>query len=229
MIRADKRKYHYIYKITRTFDGKFYIGMHSTEDVNNGYFGSGKLITRSIKKHGIDKHTKEILEYLPSREELKLREKEIISKDLLENKNCMNLKLGGEGGWDHINNDEEFCRNKNSKAGKRCHELHPEQRFMLPKLTTDTALKVVATCKERYGKDYYSMIAKIPKTRTVSITDTQKATISKSLKLFNEQNRDKGIPHANAGIIREKVECPVCKKIGVKSGMIRWHFNNCKE
>jgi hypothetical protein len=27
MIRADQRKFHYIYKITRE-DGKFYVGMH---------------------------------------------------------------------------------------------------------------------------------------------------------------------------------------------------------
>lgn len=34
--RADERKFHYIYKITR-FDGKYYIGMHSTDDLDDGY------------------------------------------------------------------------------------------------------------------------------------------------------------------------------------------------
>ena len=102
-IRADKRKYHYIYKITRADAyGRYYIGMHSTDNLEDGYFGSGSLLSRSIKKHGKDKHVKEILEYLPTREALKLREKEIVNEECIADKWCMNLKLGGEGGWDHI-------------------------------------------------------------------------------------------------------------------------------
>lgn len=96
--RADKRKFHYIYKITRIHDGKFYIGMHSTDVLEDGYFGSGKRITRSIKKYGKDMHQKEILEYLTDRATLKAREAQIVNQELLEDENCMNLKLGGEGG-----------------------------------------------------------------------------------------------------------------------------------
>lgn len=99
MKRADRRKFHYIYKITRVETGQFYIGMHSTDDLDDGYFGSGKIITASIKKHGKEKHTKEIIETLPSREALKLRERELVNEELLNNKLCMNLKLGGEGGF----------------------------------------------------------------------------------------------------------------------------------
>lgn len=96
--RADARKYHYIYKITR-FDGKFYVGMHSTDDMDDGYFGSGKIITRSINKHGVQKHRKEILEYLPTRKMLVEREKMLVTHDLLNDPLCMNLMLGGHGGW----------------------------------------------------------------------------------------------------------------------------------
>lgn len=107
MTRADRRKHHYIYKITRV-DGsrKYYIGMHSTDDLDDGYFGSGSLLSKSIKKHGKDKHHKEILEHLPTREALKLREKELVTEELLGDKLCMNLKLGGEGGFDHLNKPE---------------------------------------------------------------------------------------------------------------------------
>lgn len=100
--QAARRKFHYIYKITRD-NGQFYIGMHSTDNLEDGYFGSGKIITASIKKHGKEKHTKEILEFLPSREALKLREKELVTEELLDDKLCMNLKLGGEGGFEHLN------------------------------------------------------------------------------------------------------------------------------
>ena len=94
--RADKRKYHYIYKITRD-DGKFYIGMHSTDNLDDGYFGSGKRVTRSIKKHGRERHSKNILEFLPTREALKLREEEIVCEELLNDTRCMNLRTGGDG------------------------------------------------------------------------------------------------------------------------------------
>ncbi len=118
MKQAVRRKYHYIYKITRIDTGRFYIGMHSTDDLDDGYFGSGKIITASIKKHGKDKHTKEILEQLPSREALKLRERELVNSFLIQNSLCMNLKVGGEGGWDHLNQGSDEHRQRCSRAGK---------------------------------------------------------------------------------------------------------------
>lgn len=100
MKRANQRKFHYIYKIIRIDDsGRYYIGMHSTDDLEDGYFGSGSLLSKSIKKHGKEKHQKEILEFLPTREALKLREKEIVNEEMLGDKKCMNLQLGGEGGF----------------------------------------------------------------------------------------------------------------------------------
>ena len=100
MTRADQRKFHYIYKITRQDgSGKYYIGMHSTDDLEDGYFGSGKLITRSINKHGKEKHSKEILEFLPNRKELKERERELVNEEIVNDPRCMNLQLGGGGGF----------------------------------------------------------------------------------------------------------------------------------
>lgn len=103
MVQASRRKFHYIYKITRVDNGRYYIGMHSTDNLEDGYFGSGKLITASVKKHGREKHTKEILEYCESRESLKAREKELVNHLLLEDKMCMNLTLGGGCGWEIVN------------------------------------------------------------------------------------------------------------------------------
>ena len=96
--RAQRRKYHYIYKVTR-FDGKYYYGMHSTDNLDDGYKGSGTLLWRSYKKHGIEKHIFEIQEHWFTREDLKLREKELVNEEMLKDPMCMNLRLGGEGGW----------------------------------------------------------------------------------------------------------------------------------
>lgn len=93
----SERKFHYIYKITRE-DGKFYIGRHSTDNLEDGYFGSGQQLWKSIKKHGRGKHSKEILEFLPDLQALKLREAELVNQDVLNNPMCMNLVKGGDGG-----------------------------------------------------------------------------------------------------------------------------------
>ena len=98
MVQASRRKFHYIYKILRN-DGRYYIGMHSTDDLEDGYFGSGKLITASVKKHGKEKHIKEILEFCDSRELLKAREKELVDQERLDDEQCMNLQAGGGGGF----------------------------------------------------------------------------------------------------------------------------------
>lgn len=93
-----QKKYHYIYKTTCQVTGKFYVGMHSTDNLEDGYLGSGKILGYSRAKHGDENHIKEILEYLPNREALALREKEIIDDTLLADPLNINLRYGGEGG-----------------------------------------------------------------------------------------------------------------------------------
>lgn len=110
---ARKQKtIHYIYKTTCNITGRWYIGMHSTSNLEDGYMGSGKILRYSIRKYGKENHKKEILEYLSTRELLKEREKEIVTKELVGDGKCMNLKEGGDGGF--INEEHMM---KCSKAG----------------------------------------------------------------------------------------------------------------
>ena len=93
------QKYHILYKTVCTVTGNFYIGVHSTTDLEDGYLGSGIRLSNSVTKHGREKHTREILEFFESREELMKREKEVVNDELLNEEKCMNLKPGGEGGF----------------------------------------------------------------------------------------------------------------------------------
>lgn len=90
--------YHFIYRTTNTINGNYYIGMHSTSDLNDGYMGSGRRITNSLRHNGRSNHKFEILEYLPDRKSLAKREFEIVNEELLNDSKCLNLMLGGEGG-----------------------------------------------------------------------------------------------------------------------------------
>lgn len=96
-----KHKHHYIYKTTCNVTNRFYIGMHSTSNLEDGYIGSGKRLWLSINKHGKENHSVEILERFENRESLKLREKELVNEDLLKDPQCMNLMIGGDGGFAH--------------------------------------------------------------------------------------------------------------------------------
>ena len=90
---------HYIYKTTNIITGKFYVGMHSTFNIDDGYIGSGKRLWYSINKYGKENHTKEILEFCKGRVELKKKEKAIVNEDFIKDKMCMNLMVGGKGGF----------------------------------------------------------------------------------------------------------------------------------
>ena len=54
-----------IYKTTNKANGKYYIGQHQTEDLEDGYLGSGKHLKAAIKKYG-KSFVKEILFVLGS-------------------------------------------------------------------------------------------------------------------------------------------------------------------
>jgi len=102
-------KYYLVYKITNLTNNKIYVGKHETEDKNDDYFGSGKLIRKAIKKYGINNFKKEILHECSSKEEMDQKEKEIVNEDFVKSKNTYNLKVGGDGGFDYINTK---CRDK---------------------------------------------------------------------------------------------------------------------
>jgi hypothetical protein len=96
MARKEK-KYHFIYKTTNILNGRYYYGMHSTNDLEDGYLGSGDRLRRSVNKHGQENHVREILEFCKDREILSEREGEIVNLNEIAKKNCMNLIVGGIG------------------------------------------------------------------------------------------------------------------------------------
>jgi len=56
-----EKAHNYVYKITNTLNNMYYIGKHSTDDLNDGYMGSGYMLECAINYYGIDAFKKEIL------------------------------------------------------------------------------------------------------------------------------------------------------------------------
>jgi hypothetical protein len=94
-----EKKYHFIYKTTNLKNGKFYVGMHSTNNKDDGYLGSGYKLRRAINRYGRENFKMEVLEYLPDRSSLSNRESELVNEELLKDPMCMNLVFGGNGGF----------------------------------------------------------------------------------------------------------------------------------
>ena len=90
------QKYHYFYKITNTINNHFYYGIHSTNDLNDGYMGSGRRLKIAIKKYGIENFSKEIIKFFNNRDELAKYEAEIVTESLVHDPNCYNMIVGGD-------------------------------------------------------------------------------------------------------------------------------------
>lgn len=84
--------FYFIYK-TYSSSGLYYYGRHTTENINDGYFGSGKWI-RSIK----DKSTlkRDIILFCENQEELLKKEEEYITMYINDPK-CMNFNENSIG------------------------------------------------------------------------------------------------------------------------------------
>lgn len=95
----EHKKYNYFYKITNKTNGKFYYGIHSTDDLNDGYMGSGSRLHRVYKKEGVENFEKEILKFFNTRKEASDYEAEMVTEELVKNLDCYNLKTGGDYGY----------------------------------------------------------------------------------------------------------------------------------
>jgi hypothetical protein len=127
-------------------NNKIYIGAHKTKNKNDGYMGSGKILKHAIKKYGIENFAKEIIYEASSMEEMFDKEKEMVEIG----KHSYNLKVGGFGGWDHINGKNHWTHSPNHiklMNEKRLEKLKKED------YNKEFSLKVSEGLKEKIKND----------------------------------------------------------------------------
>lgn len=88
-----------VYKTTNNINGKYYIGVHKTNNINDGYIGSGILLKKAIEKYGKSNFSREIIDIFKTQKEAFALEKEIVNEYFIKKNNNYNLGIGGKGGW----------------------------------------------------------------------------------------------------------------------------------
>ena len=119
------KTYNYIYKITNQINGKIYIGKHSTDNLDDGYMGSGILIRKAEKKYGKENFTKEYLAFCDTEEKLNWFEKFYIKK-FNAREVGYNLTDGGDGTIGYKYTDK--TKQKMSEARKKYHHSEETKR-----------------------------------------------------------------------------------------------------
>ena len=101
MIVKDKyrKMYNYVYRLTNKINNKIYIGCHQTNNLDDGYMGSGKVLLLAQKKYGIENFQKEILSFYPDAESMFEAEKKIVTREFISKDNNYNLAEGGGNGF----------------------------------------------------------------------------------------------------------------------------------
>ncbi|CAL9977751.1 homing endonuclease [Vibrio phage D479] len=221
--------YHIIYKTTNTINQRYYIGLHSTTDLNDGYLGSGNLIKRAIAKYGKQWFVREILYEFPTREEAAAKESEIVNEEFIALQETYNLALGGlyneVGGM-----RSEETKQKLSEIAKN-RQFSDETRLKMSKSQTgrkhseDTKRKMSESAKELHSSDKSrgERLAEYNKKRA---SDPNYISPNKGKKLSDEARqrlRDAKLKN------QRTYTCEHCGKQTTNAAMHkRWHSDNCK-
>jgi group I intron endonuclease len=214
--------YYYIYEIVNLINGKNYIGQHTTNNLNDGYMGSGKALLNAYKKYGIENFKKEILLFAVNSVSLNFIERCLVTKDFINQDNNYNLREGGGATGRH----SVYTRLLQSQRAK--------QRFLIES-GTFTGKTHTAEAREKISKIHKGK--KISKQHKAIISSRMKGnrqTLGRKLSEREKEVRRKasmgnkhrlGIPHteetkkriALAGVGRKFTIITIAKRIATRA------------
>ena len=196
--------YHYVYKTTHK-NGRYYIGRHTTSDLEDGYLGSGVWVSGIKNKKDL---AKEVLYFTKSTQELKSLEESLIANHY-NDPLCMNRGLGSNG-W-----TSEEAKTENTKR-----VIGGTHNFLGGEISRKTQLRRVSEGIHQWVGQKNPSLDRIKNGTHLWLSDQHKQATS--------QNNKKRFSNGTHHFLKE-VECPHCAKKGQMTAMKRWHFENCKK
>ena len=144
-------QFHIIYK-TISESGKYYVGRHSTLNIEDGYLGSGRWVESIKNKKSL---RREIISYHNTFEELVEAEEKILSEVItdLNNMNYSNKSIGfGTGKY----NPSHGGTNRSWNKGKKCPAISEGRKNgKIPNISSE---KIMNFGSEKYKKEITNLI-----------------------------------------------------------------------
>lgn len=116
-----EKKHNCFYKTTNTLNGKYYYGIHSTNNLEDGYLGSGRTMIKAIKKYGKSNFTKEIIADYPTRKEASDHERDVVTLEMVNLEECYNTRTGGDNECTH--SEETKKKMSEAQLGEKNHNF----------------------------------------------------------------------------------------------------------
>lgn len=174
--------YNFVYKTTNLINNKYYIGVHSTDDLDDGYLGSGKLLKRALKKYSKENFKREILHFCESMDAALAKEKEIVDLEFVKCESNYNVAIGGSGGG-LFGQDNPFFGKRHSEETKETIRAKNSGKIC----TDEMRLKISKGLKE---SEKWNLVMSDPN-RGKRISESLKASESHKIAMASEEVREK--------------------------------------
>jgi len=197
--------YYYTYKITLlkgSLAGHYYFGRHTTDNLNDKYAGSGKILCDYYKHYGLIEnvtYTKEILNFYNNGTELNIAEKDIISDKYKSDPFCINCRKGGTFGYiseEHYKRLSERMKKNNpmknpeivKKVSEKLKGRKPSQKSEEGKRILSERMKKNNPMK---NPEIVKKVIEARKGKKLSEEHKQKISVALKGKQFSEEHKQK--------------------------------------
>lgn len=134
-----------LYRTVNLKNNKFYIGVEGPNNRDDDYLGSGLLLKQAIEKHGRENFEREDLGIFSDKDEAYAMEAKVVSKDLINSRNCYNLARGGGGCGMTGKTHTRETKRKISKAHKGSIDNNGKNNPMFGKTHTKKSRKRIGS------------------------------------------------------------------------------------
>ena len=240
---------YYIYITTNLINGKRYIGQHKTDNPNDSYLGSGKLLKEALVKYGKENFIKEILDICETPQEANDKECYYIALyNAVKSNDFYNLSEGGQEGagfkihLEKLKNDPEYARQHEEKRLARLKEWQQANPKILSELGIKNIVKCHQWCQEhreelsKKAKEKYPTSAL--KKWTEGHPEEHKANLEKGRQAMLKWNQEHPEqmrqnlalgPQASKAKLAKKVKCLETGEIFNSAADAERHYQLCKD
>ena len=156
----------HLYQIVNKVTGEFYTGVHKGHQ-QNGYWGSGIRIKRSIKKYGKENFEYRIWVWGDVKDIYEVEKLIVSEHEINNNPLCLNLKVGGYGGTTLSKSAKQQFLGENNHFFGKTHSEETKEKLRNANLGRKHDPKLAQERMEKHIDKYRTSIAEARKHRVI--------------------------------------------------------------